>query len=152
MYNIDHLKYELDLPNEISLGIMQIQKNVLVSWIYTGRDYQPVVNRKWLYDSHNYHDENHDEIELYLGNSDRSTWLHSTPEQRAPKNQSDWLWLRGAADQCTMSQVPISIPWHREYWNIQLKAHLKPYSIKSSNTPAWPYQLLVCMSLRKGIF
>ena len=36
--------------------------------------------------------------------------------------------------QCTMSQVPISIPWHREYWNIHLKAHLKPHSIKSSNT------------------
>ena len=36
------------------------------------------------------------------------------------------LW--GAADQCTMSQVPISIPWHREYWNIQLKAiwEIKP--------------------------
>ena len=44
------------------------------------------------------------------------------------------LW--GAADQNTMSQVPISIPWHREYWYIQLKAHLKPHSIKSSNTPA----------------
>ena len=51
-----------------------------------------------------------------------------------------------------MLQVPISIPRHREYWNIQLKAHLKPDSIKSSNTPAWPYQLLVCMSLRKSIF
>ena len=24
-------------------------------------------------DSHNYHDEDHDEIEFYLGNSDRST-------------------------------------------------------------------------------
>ena len=57
-----------------------------------------------------------------------------------------------ADDQCTMSQVPISIPCLREYWNIQLKAHLKPHSIKSSNTPAWPYQLLVCMSLRKSIF
>ena len=34
------------------------------------------------------------------------------------------LW--GAADQCTMLQVPLSIPWHREHWNIQLKAHLKP--------------------------
>ena len=56
------------------------------------------------------------------------------------------LW--GAADQCVMSQVPMSIPWHKEYWNIQLKAHLKPHSIKSSNAPAWPYQLLVCMSLR----
>ena len=60
------------------------------------------------------------------------------------------LW--GAASQCTMSQVPISIPWHSEYWNIQLKAHLKPHSIKSSNTPAWPYQLLVCMFLRKSTF
>ena len=57
----------------------------------------------------------------------------------------------GAADQCTMSQVPISIPGHREYWNIQLKAHLKPHSIKSSNTPTWPYQLLLCISLRKSI-
>ena len=56
-----------------------------------------------------------------------------------------WLAIQlwGAADRCTMSQVPISIPWHREYWNIQLKAHLKPHSIKSSNTPAWLYQLLV---------
>ena len=51
------------------------------------------------------------------------------------------------AYQCTvsqvpMSQVPISIPWHREYWNIQLKAHMKPHSIKSSNTPAWAYQMI----------
>ena len=27
----------------------------------------------WLMDKNNYHDENHDEIEFYLGNSDRST-------------------------------------------------------------------------------
>ena len=60
------------------------------------------------------------------------------------------LW--GAADQCTMTQVHISIPSNREYWNIQLKAHLKPNIIKSSNTPAWLYQLLVCMSLTKSIF
>ena len=39
--------------------------------------------------------------------------------------------------QCHM--VTISIPWHREYWTMQLKAHLKPDSIKSSNTPAWPH-------------
>ena len=156
--------------------------------------------------------------------ADRSTWWHSTLEQRTPKKTvrlAIRLW--GAADQCTMSQVPISIPWHREswwrhqmetfsallaicagnspvpgefptqrpvtrsfdvyfdlrpnkrlskqwwgwwfetqswslwhhrneYWNIQLKPHLKPHSITSSNTPAWPYQLLVCMSLRKSIF
>ena len=39
------------------------------------------------------------------------------------------LRLWGAADQCTMSQVPISIPWHSENWNIQLKAHLNPLMI-----------------------
>ena len=70
-------------------------------------------------------------------------------EQRTPKKPvrlAIRLW--GAADQCTVSQVPISIPWHRKYWNIQLKAHLKPHSIESFYTPAWPYQLLVCMYLR----
>ena len=46
-------------------------------------------------DSHNYHDENHDEIEFYLGNSDRSTWWHSTLEQRTPKKQSDWQYGYG---------------------------------------------------------
>ena len=35
--------------------------------------------------SHNNHDENHDEIEFYLGNSERSTWRHSALEQRTPK-------------------------------------------------------------------
>ena len=35
---------------------------------------QKVINsHKNSSDSHNYHDENHDEIEFYLGNSDRST-------------------------------------------------------------------------------
>ena len=43
-------------------------------------------------DSHNYHNENHDEIEFYLGISDRITWWHSALEQRTPKNQSDWLY------------------------------------------------------------
>ena len=47
---------------------------------------------KNLSDSHNSHDENHDEKEFYLENSDRSTWWHSTLEQRTPKNQSDWLY------------------------------------------------------------
>ena len=46
-------------------------------------------------DSHNYRDENQDEIEFYLGNSDRSTWWHSTLEQRTPKNQSNWLYGYG---------------------------------------------------------
>ena len=35
---------------------------------------QKVINgHKNPNDSHNYHDENHDEIQFYLGNSDRST-------------------------------------------------------------------------------
>ena len=43
---------------------------------------QKVINgHKNPSDGHNYHDENHDEIEFYLGNSDRSTWWHSTLEQ-----------------------------------------------------------------------
>ena len=37
--------------------------------------------------SHNYHDENHDEIELYLENSDRSTEWHSTLDQRTSVKQ-----------------------------------------------------------------
>ena len=53
-------------------------------------------------DSHNFHDENHDEIELYQGNNNRSTQWHSTPEQRTPQNESYRLWW-GAADQCTLS-------------------------------------------------
>ena len=53
-------------------------------------------------DGHNYLDENHDEIESYHGNSGRSTYWHSTPEQRTPKKQSYRLWW-GAADHWTMS-------------------------------------------------
>ena len=52
-------------------------------------------------DSHSYHDKNHDEIESYQGNSDRSTQWHSTLEQPTPKHRSYRLWW-GAADQCTM--------------------------------------------------
>ena len=43
-------------------------------------------------DSHNYHDEKHDEIEFYQQKSDRSTLWHSTPEQGSPQNQSYRLW------------------------------------------------------------
>ena len=37
--------------------------------------------------SHNYHDENHDEIEFYQGNSNRNMILNTrtTPEQRTKK-------------------------------------------------------------------
>ena len=39
-------------------------------------------------DNHDYHDENHDEIEFYEGIRNRSTYWHSTPEQRTPQKQS----------------------------------------------------------------
>ena len=58
----------------------------------SGIDQKVIDGHKNPSDSHNYHDENHDEIEFYLGNSDRSTWWQSTLEQRTPKNQSDWLY------------------------------------------------------------
>ena len=75
--------------------------------------------------------------------------MHSTLEQRTPKNQSNKLYGDGVLLMYNVTGTySISILWHREYWTIKLKAHLKPDSIKSSNTPAWPYQLLVCMSLR----
>ena len=45
-------------------------------------------------------------IELYQGNSKRSTQWHSTPEQRTPPKQSFRLWW-GAADQCT-----INVTWY----------------------------------------
>ena len=106
--------------------------------------------------SNNYHDENHDEIELYHGNSKRSTEWHSTPEQRAPKTQSCRLWW-GAADQCTMphgTYIQIMIYRLLNYtiemriWNQTGKNN----SILPSNTPSWSYQLLKCMSLRKTLF
>ena len=34
-----------------------------------------MIGNKNPNDSHNYRDENHDEIEFYLGNNDRSTYL-----------------------------------------------------------------------------
>ena len=56
------------------------------------------------------------------------------------------LW--GAADQCTMSQVPITIPWHREYWNIQLKAHtyIHTRSFISNSTSPHCSRLLACLT------
>ena len=41
-------------------------------------------------DSHNYHDENHDEIEFNLENSDRSTQWHSTLDQRTHKKNESY--------------------------------------------------------------
>ena len=65
------------------------------------------------------------------------TFNTRTTYTRKPVRLTIRLW--GAADQCTMSQVPIYIPWHRDYWSKQLKALLKPHSIKSSNTPVSVY-------------
>ena len=48
-------------------------------------------------------------------------------------------------------------PYHdiKKYLTIQLKAHLEPDSIKSSNTPAWPYQqwywVLIHQTLRVAL-
>ena len=76
-------------------------------------------------DSHNYQDENHDEIELYLGNSDRSTKCPSTLEQRTPKknNPIGYTVIGVLLSNVQCHMVPISIPWHREYWTIQLTPH-----------------------------
>ena len=41
--------------------------------------------------SHNYHDENHDEMELHHINSKKSTQWHSTPVQRTAQKQSHSL-------------------------------------------------------------
>ena len=67
--------------------------------------------------------KNHDEIELYLGNSDRSIWWHSTLEQRTPKNQSDWLY---------------------GYWvlltNVQCHRYIYPYhDIENTGTYTWKH-------------
>ena len=83
---------------------------------------QKVINgHKNPSDSHNYHDENHDEIEFYLGNSDGSTWWHSTLEQRTPKNQSDWLYGYGVL-----------------LTNVQCHRYLYPYhDIDNTGTYNW---------------
>ena len=80
---------------------------------------------KTPHDSHNYHAENHDEIELYQGISNRSTLWQTTPEQPTRKKQFYRLWWVLLTNvQCHM--VPISILRYKEYWTIQLKVHLKP--------------------------
>ena len=73
--------------------------------------------------SHNYHDENHDEIEFYLENSDRSTWWHSTLEQRTPKKQYDWLYGYGVL-----------------LTNVQCHRYLYPYhDIANTGTYNWKH-------------
>ena len=44
-----------------------------------------MVGHKNLNDSPNYHDENHDDIVFYQGNSNMNSEWHSTPERRIPK-------------------------------------------------------------------
>ena len=82
-----------------------------------------IIGHKNPSDSHNYHDENHDEIKFYLGNSDRSTWWHSTLEQRTPKNQSDWLYGYGVL-----------------LTNVQCHRYLYPYhDIENTGTYNWKH-------------
>ena len=74
----------------------------------------------WCVEANN-HDENHDEIEFYLGNSDRGTWWHSILEQRTPKNQSDWLYSHGLT-------------------NVQCHRYLYPYhDIENTGTYNWKH-------------
>ena len=86
--------------------------------------HKKVINgHKYTSDSHNYHDENHDEIELYLGNNDRSTWWHSTLEQRTHQNQSDWLYRYGVL-----------------LTNVQCHRYLYPYhDIENTGTYNWKH-------------
>ena len=85
---------------------------------------QKVINgHKNPSDSHNYHDENHDEIEFYLGNIDRSTWWQSALEQRTPKTQSDWLYGYGML-----------------LTNVQCHRYLYPYhDIENTGTYNWKH-------------
>ena len=86
-------------------------------------DQKAINGHKNPSDSHNYHDENHDEIELYLGNRDRSTWWHWTLEQRLPKNQSDWLYGNGVL-----------------LTNVQCHRYLYPYhDIENIGTYNWKH-------------
>ena len=67
--------------------------------------------------------ENYDEIKLYLRNGDRSTWWHSTLEQRTPKNQSDCLYGYG---------VLLN--------NVQCHRYLYPYhDIENAGTYNWKH-------------
>ena len=70
-------------------------------------------------DSHNYHDENHDEIEFYQRNSDRSSTQHNNNTRPKKTSPIDCNGVLLTNVQCHM--VPISILWYREYWTIQLK-------------------------------
>ena len=72
------------------------------------------------------------------------------------KKQSYRLWS-GAADQWIMLHgtfIHIMI-WMILNYTTEMytwKQEGNTNSVKSSNTPAWPHQLLVCMSLRKSLF
>ena len=88
--------------------------------------------------SHNYHDANHDEIELYQGNSKMT---HKTRTARTPKLSYRLWW--DAVDQCTMSHFTyihimkiLNYTSEMYIWNQTAKNN----SIISSNTPSWPHQ------------
>ena len=73
-------------------------------------------------DGHNYHDENHDEIEFYRENSDRSTQWHSTLEQRTSKKQSDRLYGDGV--------LLTNVQWHRYLYPYHDTENIGPYNWK----------------------
>ena len=101
-------------------GVVHLQnQNYLCKGSLKYIDQEVINGHKNPRDSHNYHDENHDEIEFYLGNRQEylMTFNTRTTYTQKPVRLAIRLW--DATDQCTMSQVPISIPWHWEYWNIQ---------------------------------
>ena len=101
------------------------------------REVQNEKNGDKTPNNNHYDDENHDEIELYQGNSKRSTYWHSIPEQRTPSSiDCEGVQLTNA--QCLM--VPISILWSRESWTIHLKYtfETKQYHIIQQATMATP--------------
>ena len=82
---------------------------------------------------------------------------NDTQHQNPPPEEKSYRPWWGAADQWTMSRgtyIHVMIERILNYttemytWNQTGNNN----SIKSSNTPAWLQQLLVCMSLRKSLF
>ena len=54
-------------------GVVHLQSQTYLDKESLNVDQKVINGHKNPNDSHNYHDENHDEIEFYQGNSDRST-------------------------------------------------------------------------------
>ena len=74
--------------------------------------------------NHNYHDENHDEIELYQGNSKKR--LNDIQHQNSAHPRISTIDCGGV--QLTNAQwhmVPMSIIWYRGCWNVHSKQNKK---------------------------